>query len=96
MELLLYLTILFGTLAVIVRWNLKKSWGSLDKNNEVSVKNKIVVITGGNNGIGKATALEFAKRDAHVILACRNLEKANEAVTWIRKLTWHGELVCHY
>lgn len=32
---------------------------------------KVIIITGGNTGIGKVTALEIARKNGHVILACR-------------------------
>ncbi|GAB1860874.1 Retinol dehydrogenase 11 [Camponotus japonicus] len=41
---------------------------------------KTVVITGASGGIGKETARDFYGRGAKVILACRNMKKANEAV----------------
>ncbi|GAB1868292.1 Retinol dehydrogenase 11 [Camponotus japonicus] len=45
---------------------------------------KTVVITGASGGIGKETARDFYGRGARVILACRNMEKANEAVKDIK------------
>lgn len=45
---------------------------------------KVALITGANSGIGKETALDLASRGAHVILACRDVEKGEEAATEIR------------
>ncbi|XP_048371625.1 WW domain-containing oxidoreductase [Sphaerodactylus townsendi] len=49
---------------------------------------KVIVITGANAGIGFETAKSFALHGAHVILACRNMVKANEAVQSILE-EWH-------
>lgn len=42
--------------------------------------------SGGNTGIGKATAMELAGRGARVILACRNQKKAEAAISDIKKV----------
>ncbi|QCJ41083.1 SDR family NAD(P)-dependent oxidoreductase [Bacillus sp. S3] len=43
------------------------------------MKDKIVIITGANSGIGKAAALKFATEGYRVIMACRNM-RISEAV----------------
>jgi retinol dehydrogenase 14 len=43
-----------------------------------SMNGKTVIITGGNGGIGKETALGLARLGARIILACRNLDSANK------------------
>lgn len=47
---------------------------------------KIAIITGGSNGIGKATALEFGKRGVSVILTYNNYkDRAEDVVREIEK-----------
>ncbi|KAK7103778.1 hypothetical protein V1264_018611 [Littorina saxatilis] len=58
-----------------------------------TMKGKTAIITGANCGIGEATALEMAKRHARVILACRDEQKAEDAVKYIRRNTSNGELI---
>lgn len=51
------------------------------------MKGKTVVITGGNAGIGKATAIELAKKGAEVLITARSENKAKAAVSEIRSCT---------
>ncbi|KAL0819365.1 hypothetical protein ABMA28_007488 [Loxostege sticticalis] len=46
---------------------------------DVRAEGKTVVVTGANAGIGKEAALEFATRGAKVFMACRDMEKCEEA-----------------
>ena len=47
----------------------------------------VAVVTGGNRGIGRATAWALASREFTTILACRNLATAEEAARDIRATT---------
>ncbi len=40
---------------------------------------RLAVVTGANSGIGFETTRELARKGAHVVMACRNLEKAQAA-----------------
>ncbi|CAH0381035.1 unnamed protein product [Bemisia tabaci] len=48
---------------------------------------KVAIITGCNTGMGKEYVMEFYKRGARVIMACRNLEKAESALRDIQEQT---------
>jgi len=49
------------------------------------MQGKVAVITGGNSGIGKETAVALAGMGAHVIIAARNPAKANAAVKEVQE-----------
>lgn len=47
---------------------------------QYNLRNKIIIITGGNSGIGKAAAIELAKLGATIVLACRSTERGVQAL----------------
>lgn len=49
-----------------------------------------MIITGGNGGIGKETAIDLARRGGKIYIACRDLKRAGDAMIDIRKQS-HSE-----
>jgi NAD(P)-dependent dehydrogenase (short-subunit alcohol dehydrogenase family) len=48
--------------------------------------NKVVLITGGSSGIGRATAIAFAKARARVVIAARGAGRGEEALRELQSL----------
>jgi len=62
------------------------------KENIPDQSGKTVIVTGANAGIGYETALALYEKGAKVILACRDLQKANVAANAIQKTTSKGSV----
>ncbi|XP_035511778.1 retinol dehydrogenase 12, like isoform X1 [Morone saxatilis] len=67
----------------------RTSWSSAER-----LDDKTVVITGANTGIGKETAIDLAKRGAKVIMACRDMERAQAAVKEVVESSGNENIVC--
>lgn len=57
-----------------------------------SQKGKTIIVTGSNIGLGYETALALHKAGAHVVLACRDKDKAEEAISKIKAEGGNGSL----
>lgn len=62
------------------------------KNNMSDLTGKIAIVTGANTGIGFETALALYEKGAHVVLACRDLNKAQQAIEKINEQQGTGIL----
>lgn len=52
----------------------------------LGLEDKVVVVTGGSQGVGHGCAIEFARAGAHVVLLARGLERAEAAAASVRAL----------
>ena len=50
------------------------------------------IITGGNSGIGKAVAIKIAKKNLHVVIVSRNIEKGKTALEDIKNASNNSEV----
>ncbi len=50
----------------------------MSDNNQMN--GKTCLVTGANSGIGKVTAMELARRGAHVVMVCRDRARGEAAL----------------
>ncbi|KAG7206336.1 hypothetical protein KM043_003707 [Ampulex compressa] len=67
------------------------TWGKCK--NICSLQGRVFIVTGANSGIGKETVKELAKRQATVIMACRDMQCARNVISEIRNHISTGELI---
>lgn len=51
---------------------------------QYDLKDRVIIITGANSGIGKAAAIQLAKLGARVVMACRSKERGLQALDEVR------------
>lgn len=65
-------------------------------NNIPDLSGKVILVTGANSGIGFEATKEFGRKGAHVIMACRNMSKAEAALAALqRELPQGGFEIMH-
>ena len=78
-------------LVLLRRWRSSK-WGKCTLATKLT--GKVVVVTGGNVGLGAETALDLASRGATVVVASRSEESSLETVSRIKRQTGNSDV--HY
>ena len=61
---------------------------------DLGLKGKVAVVTGGTQGIGRATALRLAQEGAHVAICSRTQEALDDTAAEIQKFGVQGLGVC--
>ena len=59
---------------------------------DVDLTGKTILLTGGNAGIGKEFVLDVARRNAKVIMACRNVQKAVDCAREVTRKTGNRDI----
>lgn len=59
---------------------------------DYDLKNKTIIVTGANSGIGKAASMQLAGMGANVVMMCRNKERGGQALNDIRAVAKGGQV----
>lgn len=65
-------------------------FGALDERVDPRPNGRVAIVTGANSGIGYVTALELARSNAHVVMACRDRERGAAALARLQAEVPHG------
>jgi NAD(P)-dependent dehydrogenase (short-subunit alcohol dehydrogenase family) len=97
----------FGTVSVVglsfaglsafwLRRRVSKHWISPETNRSLNLDlgGQVVVITGGNVGLGYEAAIDLARRNARIVLGCRSTTKGQQAVEAIQTATGNAAVEC--
>ncbi|XP_049586157.1 retinol dehydrogenase 13 [Syngnathus scovelli] len=87
---------LLGAVLVICMAAMRKWIGGGVCRSGERLDGKTVLVTGANTGIGKETCRELARRGARMVMACRDLSRAERAAEDIRKSTGNGNVVIRH
>lgn len=89
-------TLKWIVIIIIVIVLAKKFTATKRRQYKKKLRGRVVIVTGSNSGIGYATAIDFANRNAKVILACRDTTKGQKAAMRIQKITKNKNVVFRY
>lgn len=78
----------------LLRKRISRNWIDMRKQPPHDLKGKFVVITGANVGLGFETAKDLCRRNARVLLGCRDVTKGQEVVDKICKATGNEQVEC--
>ncbi|XP_052228919.1 retinol dehydrogenase 11-like isoform X4 [Dreissena polymorpha] len=92
-QILLAVLVVMVTCLVVVKVYVESIKGHCTSTRDLT--GKVALITGANTGIGFYTALDLAKRNARVILACRDEHKAAATVQKIQEATGNMNVEAH-
>lgn len=97
----------FGTVSVVgvslaglsafwLRRRVSKHWISpaMNRSLNLDLGGQVVVITGGNVGLGYEAAVDLARRNARIVLGCRSATKGKQAVEAITTATGNTAVEC--
>ena len=86
-------SLLAGTgIVILIRRFLRRKLPAMCRNAN-KLDGKTVIVTGANTGIGKEIARELARRNARVIMACRDTQRGEIAAEDIQREISHGKLI---